>query len=63
MHELPVCVDDMHLWVNFPKIQSFQLALFQSENALNSSLDLVNAKNSQLQAIVDFYQALGGGWQ
>ncbi|UAB82013.1 efflux transporter outer membrane subunit [Marixanthomonas sp. SCSIO 43207] len=33
------------------------------ENALNSSLDLVNAKNSQLQAIVDFYQALGGGWQ
>lgn len=33
------------------------------ENALNSSLDLVNAKNSQLQAIVDFYQVLGGGWQ
>jgi len=33
------------------------------ENALNSSLDLVNAKNSQLQAVVDLYQALGGGWQ
>lgn len=33
------------------------------ENALNSSLDLVNAKNSQLQAIVNFYEALGGGWQ
>jgi|TARA_R100000479_G_scaffold156694_1_gene93252 NodT family efflux transporter outer membrane factor (OMF) lipoprotein len=33
------------------------------ENALNSSLDLVNAKNSQLQAIVDLYEALGGGWQ
>ncbi|WP_339697722.1 efflux transporter outer membrane subunit [uncultured Marixanthomonas sp.] len=33
------------------------------ENALNSSLDLVNAKNSQLQAIVNLYEALGGGWQ
>ncbi|WOD44545.1 TolC family protein [Hwangdonia lutea] len=33
------------------------------ENALNSSLSLVNAKNSQLQAIVDLYQALGGGWK
>jgi NodT family efflux transporter outer membrane factor (OMF) lipoprotein len=37
--------------------------LRSEENALNSSLDLVNAKNSQLQAIVDLYQALGGGWQ
>lgn len=33
------------------------------ENTLNSSLDLVSAKNSQLQAIVDLYQALGGGWK
>lgn len=33
------------------------------ENTLNSSLDLVNAKNSQLQAVVDLYEALGGGWQ
>ncbi len=33
------------------------------ENALNSNLDLVGAKNSQLQAVVDLYQALGGGWQ
>ncbi|RFN59269.1 efflux transporter outer membrane subunit [Marixanthomonas ophiurae] len=33
------------------------------ENALSSSLDLVGAKNSQLQAIVDLYEALGGGWQ
>ncbi|MFD1160930.1 efflux transporter outer membrane subunit [Hwangdonia seohaensis] len=33
------------------------------ENALNSSLSLVNAKNSQLQAVVDLYQALGGGWK
>lgn len=33
------------------------------ENALNSSLDMVSAKNSRLQAIVDLYEALGGGWQ
>lgn len=30
---------------------------------LNSSLDLVAAKNSRLQAIVDLYEALGGGWR
>ena len=33
------------------------------ENALNSSLNLVNSKNNQLQAIVDLYEALGGGWR
>lgn len=33
------------------------------ENTLNSSLDLVNSKNNQLQAMVDLYEALGGGWQ
>lgn len=33
------------------------------ENALNSSLGLVDAKNSQLQAVIDLYQALGGGWK
>ncbi|MBZ0326529.1 MAG: efflux transporter outer membrane subunit [Altibacter sp.] len=33
------------------------------ENALNSNLSLVSAKNSRLQAIVDLYEALGGGWQ
>ena len=33
------------------------------ENALNSSLDLVNSKNNQLQAVVNLYEALGGGWQ
>ena len=33
------------------------------ENTLNSSLDLVNSKNNQLQAVVDLYEALGGGWQ
>jgi len=33
------------------------------ENSLNSKLNLINAKYSQLQAVVDLYQALGGGWQ
>ena len=33
------------------------------ENALNSSLDLTNARFNQLKAIVDLYEALGGGWQ
>lgn len=33
------------------------------ENALNSSLDIINAKNNRLQAIVSLYEALGGGWQ
>lgn len=37
--------------------------LRSEENALNSSLDLVNAKNSQLQSVIDLYQALGGGWR
>lgn len=33
------------------------------ENALNSSLNLINTKNNQLQSIVDLYEALGGGWR
>ena len=33
------------------------------ENALNSSLNLINTKNNRLQAIVDLYEALGGGWR
>lgn len=33
------------------------------ENALNSRLDLINAEFNQLRAIVDLYQALGGGWE
>lgn len=33
------------------------------ENALNSSLSLITAKNNQLQFIVDLYEALGGGWR
>ncbi|MDT0687902.1 efflux transporter outer membrane subunit [Autumnicola psychrophila] len=33
------------------------------ENALNSRLDLINAHYNQLEAMVNLYQALGGGWQ
>ncbi|MDN3723006.1 efflux transporter outer membrane subunit [Aequorivita sp. SDUM287046] len=31
--------------------------------ALTSNLDLVAVKNNRLQAIVDLYEALGGGWR
>lgn len=37
--------------------------LTAQENALNSSLNLVNSKYNQLQAIVDLYEALCGGWR
>ena len=33
------------------------------ENALNSSLDVINTRLAQLQSVVDLYEALGGGWQ
>ncbi|MCP9234876.1 efflux transporter outer membrane subunit [Lewinella sp. JB7] len=33
------------------------------ENALGTGLDLVSVKNQRLQAIVDLYEALGGGWR
>lgn len=32
-------------------------------NALNSRLNLINEKFNKLSAIVDLYQALGGGWK
>ena len=37
--------------------------LTAQERALSSSLDLVAAKNNRLQAIVNLYEALGGGWR
>src|SRR5690554_3366470 len=37
--------------------------LTAQERALASHLDLVSAKNNRLQAIVDLYEALGGGWR
>ena len=33
------------------------------ENALNTRLDIVTAKNNRLQAVVNLYEALGGGWR
>ena len=33
------------------------------ENALDSRLELINAELNRLYAIVDLYQALGGGWK
>ncbi|WP_417885420.1 efflux transporter outer membrane subunit [Zunongwangia sp.] len=33
------------------------------ESALNSRLDLINAKYSQLNSVVNLYQAVGGGWE
>lgn len=37
--------------------------LTAEERALGSNLDIIAAKNSRLQAIVDLYEALGGGWR
>lgn len=33
------------------------------QNTLSTNLDLTSTKNAKLQAIVNLYQALGGGWQ
>lgn len=44
-------------------IANYLEVLNAQENALNSSLNLVNAKYNQLQAVVDLYEALGGGWR
>ena len=33
------------------------------ENALNSQLELINTELDKFIAIIDLYQALGGGWQ
>lgn len=37
--------------------------LTAQERALNSDLDIVHTRNSRLQAIVQLYEALGGGWR
>ncbi|MEX2592498.1 MAG: efflux transporter outer membrane subunit [Anditalea sp.] len=33
------------------------------ENALRSELDLINARYSRMNSVVELYRALGGGWQ
>lgn len=37
--------------------------LTAQERALASSLDMIAAQNNRLQAIIDLYEALGGGWK
>jgi len=37
--------------------------LSAQERALASNLDIISAKNSRLQAIINLYEALGGGWR
>lgn len=37
--------------------------LTAQERALNSDLEKITAKNDRLQAIVELYEALGGGWK
>ncbi|SHM83798.1 efflux transporter, outer membrane factor (OMF) lipoprotein, NodT family [Cyclobacterium lianum] len=32
------------------------------ENALNSEIGLINAKNARMEALANLYRALGGGW-
>jgi outer membrane protein TolC len=32
-------------------------------DALQSKLELIETKKQQLNAVVDIYQALGGGWK
>ncbi len=42
---------------------SYLEVLTAQENVLNSSVDVINSQLSQLIAMVDLYQALGGGWK
>ena len=37
--------------------------LVAQERALSSNLDMVAAKNNRLQAVINLYEALGGGWR
>ncbi len=37
--------------------------LTAEERALGSNLDIIAAKNNRLQAVIDLYEALGGGWK
>jgi outer membrane protein TolC len=37
--------------------------LITQQNALQSKLDMINARKNQFQASVNIYKALGGGWR
>ena len=42
---------------------NYMEVLTARQNALNSRLDLVNARFNRLVSVVDLYRALGGGWR
>lgn len=44
-------------------LASYLEVLTARQNALNSQLDLVNARLDRLSAVVSLYRALGGGWR
>ena len=37
--------------------------LLTRRDSLDAEMELIETKNRQMQAMVDIYQALGGGWQ
>ncbi|HYG19208.1 MAG TPA: efflux transporter outer membrane subunit [Ohtaekwangia sp.] len=44
-------------------LASYLEVLTARENALNSRISLINARFTRLNAVVEVYRALGGGWQ
>jgi NodT family efflux transporter outer membrane factor (OMF) lipoprotein len=44
-------------------LASYLEVLTARENALNSQINLINARFTRLNAVVEVYRALGGGWQ
>lgn len=44
-------------------VANYLEVLTARERELASSLDMIAAKNTQLQALINLYEALGGGWQ
>lgn len=44
-------------------LASYLEVLTARQSALNSQLDLINARLDRLGAVVELYRALGGGWQ
>jgi len=44
-------------------LASYLEVLTARQSALNSELDLINARLDRMSAVVELYRALGGGWQ
>lgn len=55
--------DSQALMINGYANFSYLEVLRAQESALNSSLEVINARVSQLTSIVNLYEALGGGWR